>query len=91
MITLSTKRNQFYLDVHGKTMPMNFCELLALRSKLQNIDITDHFYSDRNSAGLEIISLCNLKHILILETLDLINLKEIIDNAFHYQDLSLSY
>lgn len=42
----------------------------------------DHFYEDLNPSGLEILFLCNREHVLILDTLQVIDLKELIEIAF---------
>lgn len=68
---------------------MTFCELLSFRNKVNAIDINTHFYSDSNLFGIEIIALCNLKHVLILETEDVFKLKHIIQNIFSVQELEL--
>ncbi|NER13484.1 hypothetical protein GWK08_08555 [Leptobacterium flavescens] len=68
------------MNFHGKEMLLSFCELLAFRNTINAIDIDSHFYNDHS--GIEIVPLCNLKEILILETTDVIELKKIIHAIF---------
>ena len=67
MIELTSyDKNIFKLKFYNKHIELTFCELLSLRNKINNINIENHFYSNINKFGLEIISLSNLKYILIL-------------------------
>ena len=64
MITFNKPINKYILRFHSKHIELSFCELLVFRTKINSIDICAHFYD--NHKGIEIISLCNLKEILIL-------------------------
>ncbi|NQX85975.1 MAG: hypothetical protein HRT67_08720 [Flavobacteriaceae bacterium] len=81
-ITTSSNKSQFVLNFHEKVIVLSFCELLSFRNKIDQIDIVSHFYSDHNAFGIEIITLCNLQHLLILETSDLLKLKDIMHSIF---------
>ena len=74
--------NLFHFSYHGKEIEMTFCELLSLRNKINTIDITSHFNADANTFGIEILSLCNLKHILILNTQDILTIKPFLEQVF---------
>lgn len=89
MITFRIHLNKYQLDFYGKKILLGFCELLAFRNKIRNIDIESHFYNEHN--GIEIISLCNLKEILILETRDILELKEEINTIFTPVKEAISY
>ncbi|MEI6865894.1 hypothetical protein [Flavicella sp.] len=89
MITFRTSLNRYQLDFYGKKMLLSFCELLAFRNKIRRIDIESHFYNDHN--GIEIISLCNLKQILILETRDVLELKDVMDTIFTPINEAIAY
>ena len=80
MIRFTTSSNKYQLNFHGKEIPLTFCELLAFRNTIKAIDIHTHFYDGHS--GIEIIPLCNLKEILILETMDVLELKKMTDNLF---------
>lgn len=72
----------FCFQTEHLTVHLSFCQLLALRQKVNNIRLMDHFYEDLNPSGLEILFLCNREHVLILDTLQVIDLKELIEIAF---------
>ena len=84
-ISSSKNKNLFSLNFHEKEIEMKFCELLFLRNKINAINIDTHFYSDSNFFGIEIISICSLKHVLIFETEDLLSIKYVLENIFSNQ------
>ncbi|WP_340063298.1 hypothetical protein [Ascidiimonas aurantiaca] len=89
MITFTTSSNRYQFNFHGKEILLSFCELLAFRNTIKAIDIDTHFYN--HHSGIEIVSLCNLKEILILETEDLIELKKIMEYIFTPRGVTLPY
>ncbi|VAW16368.1 hypothetical protein MNBD_BACTEROID03-2419 [hydrothermal vent metagenome] len=72
----------FYLDIGQKTIRLSFCQFLALRQKVMSIYIEDHFDPHLNKHGLEILVLCNKEHFFILNTLEVLDLKCLIDHSF---------
>ncbi|MCV6630051.1 MAG: hypothetical protein OIF50_09345 [Flavobacteriaceae bacterium] len=68
----------FLLQNKKEQIRLRFCQLLALRHKLNAIDMEAHFDLNHNPSGIEIVSLCNQQHILLLNTLELIDLKKAI-------------
>ncbi|MFK5972603.1 MAG: hypothetical protein QM485_04915 [Flavobacteriaceae bacterium] len=72
----------FYLDLGQKTVRLPFCQLLALRHKVMSIPIEDHFNSDLNKHGFEMLMLCNKEHFFILNTLEILDLKNLVDYSF---------
>jgi len=89
VITFTTFSNRYQLNFHGKEILLSFCELLAFRNTINAIDIDAHFYN--HHSGIEIISLCNLKEILILETEDVLELKKIMERIFTSKEEALPY
>lgn len=87
MIDIKTVSNKYELDFHGKKIIFKFCELLAFRNAIQAIPIEAHFYD--NHSGIEIIPVCNLAEILILDTRDVIKLKRIIGHIFTPKEFEL--
>ncbi len=71
----------FYVDFNHKTVKMSFCQLLSLRQKLINIDLETHF-NGRNLHGMEILMLCNKEHLFIFNTLEILDLKELLNKTF---------
>lgn len=80
MITLTTTSNKYLLKFYHKQVTLTFCNLLALRNTINAINIESHFYEGHS--GVELISICNLKEILLLDTLDVLELKKIMDSIF---------
>ena len=82
--TLYQGRGQrcFYVDFGQKTVRMSLCQLLALRAKVNAIPIEHHFDGNINKHGFEVLLLCNKEHLLILNTLEILDLKELVENGF---------
>ncbi|NVN17375.1 hypothetical protein GUA46_03395 [Muricauda sp. HICW] len=72
----------FYIDFGQKTVRMSLCQLLALRHKLMSINIEDHFDSDLNAHGFEVLMLCNKEHLFVLNTLEILDLQRLVYNSF---------
>ncbi|MHA7829580.1 MAG: hypothetical protein ACX93O_00670 [Flagellimonas sp.] len=72
----------FYIDFGQKIVRMSLCQLLALRHKVMNIAIEDHFDSDLNAHGFEVLMLCNKEHLFVLNTLEILDLKNLIGYGF---------
>lgn len=80
MITLTKTSNKYLFNFHEKEILLNFCELLKFRNRIESIPIDAHFYNDHS--GIEIVTLCNRQHLLILETIDIVSLKKIMNTFF---------
>ncbi|TMU55812.1 hypothetical protein FGG15_14770 [Flagellimonas algicola] len=78
----SESQRCFYVDFVQKTVQMSFCQLLALRHKVLSIPIEDHFDSDLNKHGFELLQLCNKEHLFILNTLEVLDLKSLVEQGF---------
>ncbi len=89
MISLTSASNKYKLDFHNKEIHLRFCELLAFRNAVNTIHIDAHFYGDHS--GIEIVPLCNLKEILILETMDVLELKKTLNTIFTPQTSEILY
>ncbi|MFI2741335.1 hypothetical protein ACG2LH_01235 [Zhouia sp. PK063] len=86
----SLKERCFYIDFDEKLVKLSFCELLAFRQKINQINIDTHFDRAVNNSGLEIISLCNKKHLFIFDTLQIIALKKLVNGAIAALEFSSS-
>ncbi len=82
--TLYQSENQrcFYVDFGQKVVRMSFCQLLALRHKAISITIENHFDGDLNKHGFELLQLCNKEHLFILNTFEVLDLKELVEHGF---------
>lgn len=78
----------FYIDFGNKQVKLSFCQLLSIRQKLQLIDISSHFDKNQNYNGIEILTLCNREHLFILDTLQVIDLKQLLKATFGVLELN---
>lgn len=78
----------FYLDFGHKQVKLTFCQLLSIRQKVQAINLDSHFDKDLNYNGIEILTLCNREHLFILDTLQVIDLKQLIKATFGMMELN---
>lgn len=78
----------FYLDFGHKKVKLTFCQLLSIRQKINAINLDSHFDKDQNYNGIEILTLCNREHLFILDTLQVIDLKELIKATFGVLELN---
>ncbi|SHG50881.1 hypothetical protein [Flagellimonas flava] len=84
----ATSDRCFYIDFGQKVVRISFCQLLAIRHKVLSISIEDHFDSEMNKHGLEVLQLCNKKHLFVLNTLEILDLKELMEQGFLHMGLS---
>ncbi len=75
-------RRCFYFETKHKFVWLSFCQLLALRQKVNAMDLEAHFDEDRNKSGIEILIFCNREHVILLDTYQLIDLKAFMKAAF---------
>lgn len=78
----------FYIDFGHKQVELSFCQLLSIRQKVQAIDISSHFDKDLNYSGIEILTLCNREHLFVFDTLQVIDLKQLIKATFGVLELN---
>ena len=78
----------FYIDFGHKQVKFSFCQLLAIRQKVQRIDISSHFDKDLNYNGIEVITLCNREHLFVFDTLQVIDLKDLLRSTFGILELN---
>jgi hypothetical protein len=72
----------FYIDFGHKQVKLSFCQLLAIRQKVQAIDVSSHFEKDLNYSGIEILTLCNREHLFVFDTLQVIDLQRLLRATF---------
>ena len=82
------KSRSFYLDFGHKQVKLTFCQLLSIRQKVNAINLDSHFDKDMNYNGIEILTLCNREHLFILDTLQVIDLKQLIKATFGMLELN---
>ncbi|WP_339813417.1 hypothetical protein, partial [Zunongwangia profunda] len=74
-------------DFGHKTIKFSFCQLLAFRHRLKSIDIEQHL-NGNNAHGLEILSLCNREHLFIFNTLEILDLLELLNGTFAMMEIN---
>ncbi|NJB71149.1 hypothetical protein GGR42_001611 [Saonia flava] len=84
----SKKDRYHYLDMGQKTVRLSFCQLLALRHKVLSIPIENHFDSYSNQHGFEVLMLCNKEHLFVLNTLEVLDLKNLVENSLSAMGVS---
>ncbi|PCJ95471.1 MAG: hypothetical protein COA50_09740 [Flavobacteriaceae bacterium] len=84
----SDQKKCFYIDFGQKLVPLSFCQLLALRQKIITISIENHFYTEHNQHGLEILVFCNKEHLFVLNTFEILDLKELVEVGFSVLGIS---
>lgn len=72
----------FLFDAGHKTVWLSFCELLTLRQKVNAMDLPAHFDDLKNPSGIEILFFCNTEDVLLLNTHQVIDLKEFMTGVF---------
>lgn len=77
----------FYIDFGHKKIKLTFCQLLSLRQKVQQINLDAHFDQEMNYHGLEILTLCNREHLFVLDTLQIIDFKQLLKATFGMLEL----
>ncbi|MEO2072812.1 MAG: hypothetical protein ABGW99_15885 [Zunongwangia sp.] len=78
---------RFYIDFGHKTVKFSFCQLLAFRHRLKSIDIEQHL-NGNNAHGIEILSLCNREHLFIFNTLEILDLLELLNGTFAMMEIN---
>lgn len=78
----------FCIDFGHKSVHLSLCQLLALRNKINSINLDTHFNPEINPSGIEILTLCNREHLFILDTHQVIDLKELMKNTFGVLELN---
>ncbi|MFD2099843.1 hypothetical protein [Flagellimonas iocasae] len=85
----SVKERCFYVDFGQKMVRMSLCQLLALRYKVMSIPIESHFDGDLNKHGFEVLLLCNKEHLFVLNTYEILDLKQFVEQSFVALGLSV--
>lgn len=78
----------FYIDFGHKQVKLSFCQMLSIRHKVQTIDISSHFDKELNYSGIEILTLCNREHLFVFDTLQVIDLQQLIKATFGVLELN---
>ena len=81
------KRRCFFLFHGSKEIQLSCCQFIALRQKVNGVDLSAHF-DGRNPSGIEILSVCNRAHLIILDTHQVLELKNLLRASFGFMELN---
>lgn len=81
------KRRCFFLIHESKEIQLSCCQFIALRQKVNGVDLSAHF-DGRNPSGIEILSVCNRAHLIILDTHQVLELKNLLRASFGFMELN---
>ena len=84
----SQEERSFYVDMDQKVMKLSFCQLLALRQKVNQICLESLFDSEVNEHGFKILTFCNHEHLFVLNIVEILDLKSVIQSTFTLMGLS---
>lgn len=82
------KDRSFYIDFGNKKVKLSLCQLLSIRKKVQDINLEAHFDTELNYHGIEILTLCNREHLFVLDTLQIIDLRQLFKATFGMLELN---
>ena len=80
-IKQSDRDNCFFLDFKSETYKLKVCSFIALKIKLDGLDLECILLDELTKSEIEIISLCNNERILVLTISEIIELKELLSGA----------
>ncbi|MES2731537.1 MAG: hypothetical protein V4714_07305 [Bacteroidota bacterium] len=78
----SDEEGCLYLDFAGKIARFDFVCLARLKKIVERIDIERMLLNTSNSADIEIISMCACEHCYVLDTREIVALKELLQGTF---------
>lgn len=78
---------RFYVDFNHKLVKFRLCQLLALRHQVQKINLEAHF-NGNNEHGLEIFTLCNKEHLFVFNTIEVLDLLDLVKGTFTMLELN---
>lgn len=79
----------FHLRLEQKSVTLRFCELLALREKIFSLELASLFYNESCPHDFKILTLCNQQHLFLLSIEQIIDLRQLVQQAF--VNMGLSY
>ena len=72
----------FHLNLEHKTISLRFCELLAVREKVFSLEVASLFYEESCPHNFKILTLCNQQHLVLLTIEQVVDLRELLQQAF---------
>ena len=87
----SDTKRVFFVDLGQKVVKLNFCQMLALREKVNAIQLDLLFDGDINKHGFHLLTLCNNEHLFILSIEEVLDLVRLVHNSFAAMGLSKKF
>lgn len=78
----------FYLDLGRKRVKVSFCQLLGLRYKIKQLSTPEHLEYMINHCDVTLLSFCDKEHIILLDTLQVLDFTELIQGTFVMLELN---
>ena len=78
----------FFIVYKGQEYKLSACGLIALKIKLDAIDMSALLLSDERGSDLEIISLCNTDRLLVLAVAELVEFADLIPGSLAMLELN---
>ncbi len=87
-IDQSDQLHCFFLHFQGTEIKLPPCSLIALKAKLNALNLEQLLLTDDQTSDIEVISVCNRERFLILSLEQLIELKDLIAGTFFMLELN---
>ncbi len=84
----SDKENCWYIDFAGKLARFDYRSLMKLRKAVYAIDIEMILMNSEKTADLEIVFICACDHCYVLNTLQILAIRELIEGTFVMLELN---
>ncbi|GAA4278983.1 hypothetical protein [Aquimarina mytili] len=84
----STEDRCFYLDFGHKMVKLSFCQLLSLRYKAKQLSSHDNLEYMLNHADVTLLTFCDKEHVVLLDTLQVLDFAELIQGTFAMMELN---
>ncbi|WP_196894058.1 hypothetical protein [Aureivirga marina] len=76
------EKELFYIDFGHKVVSLTFHQFLHLKHKINRISSPRYLELVIQKRNLEILTLCNRKHIMILDVPQILDLQKLVQNTF---------
>lgn len=84
----SDKENCWYIDFAGKLARFDYRSMMKLRKAVYAIDIEKILLNSEKTADLEIVFICACDHCYVLNTLQILAIRELIEGTFVMLELN---
>ena len=87
-VFLSDREKCWYVNFAGKLARFDYKSMMKLRKAVYAIDIEKILLNSEQSADLEIVFICACDHFYVLNILEIIAIKELIEGTFVMLELN---